>query len=248
MAGGRHSRGLFSLWYTTLAVSQERSYVEIMPGGAVFVLEGAIVTRSPLASLVMHLFATGCLPRAQHVRLFEFTCMSYVSAPAGSLSPGNRARALRLLASVPRTVVSAAIGPWASSFVSRTARSSALRAIGDARADGMSILLLSSDPAIVVGAVTAAVARHPSQPDDDADVPAATAVDFVAGATDGWARAHAADDWLRVRGLDACDSIGYAAAIGDTPLLNYVGRPVVLGGDRPLRRVARARDWALIRT
>lgn len=52
--------------------------------------------------------------------------------------------------------------------------------------------------------------------------------------------------YLRLRGVDPRDCAFYSDSLYDLPLLEAVGRPVVVNPDRALRRRARARGWPVL--
>ncbi len=54
-------------------------------------------------------------------------------------------------------------------------------------------------------------------------------------------------DYLSARGVSASACHFYSDSINDLPLLAAVGHPVAVNPDRRLRRVARARNWRVIR-
>jgi len=47
--------------------------------------------------------------------------------------------------------------------------------------------------------------------------------------------------------LDLASSYAYSDSITDLPMLEAVGHPVAVNPDRPLLRVARERDWEVVR-
>jgi hypothetical protein len=48
-------------------------------------------------------------------------------------------------------------------------------------------------------------------------------------------------------GIDLARSYAYSDSITDLPMLELVGHPVAVNPDRPLLRIARERDWEVVR-
>jgi HAD superfamily hydrolase (TIGR01490 family) len=60
-------------------------------------------------------------------------------------------------------------------------------------------------------------------------------------------KAVAMHELADVRGIDLDRSYAYSDSATDLPMLEVVGRPVVVNPDRELLRVAEARDWEVVR-
>jgi putative phosphoserine phosphatase/1-acylglycerol-3-phosphate O-acyltransferase len=63
----------------------------------------------------------------------------------------------------------------------------------------------------------------------------------------GTGKVSAAMDYARRHGLNLASSFFYTDSISDLPLLETVGYPVAVNPDRPLRRLAEARGWSIVR-
>jgi HAD superfamily hydrolase (TIGR01490 family) len=60
-------------------------------------------------------------------------------------------------------------------------------------------------------------------------------------------KAEAVRDLAREMDIDLASSYAYSDSITDLPMLEAVGHPVAVNPDRPLLRVARERDWEVVR-
>lgn len=63
----------------------------------------------------------------------------------------------------------------------------------------------------------------------------------------GAGKLAAAGSYARRHGLKLESSFFYTDSISDLPLLENVGHPVAVNPDRPLRRMAEARGWSIVR-
>jgi HAD superfamily hydrolase (TIGR01490 family) len=68
---------------------------------------------------------------------------------------------------------------------------------------------------------------------------------LVGSILQGPAKAGAVEAHAAATGIDLSDSVAYSDSINDLPLLELVGRAVVVNPDRQLRRVAAQRGWAV---
>jgi HAD superfamily hydrolase (TIGR01490 family) len=60
-------------------------------------------------------------------------------------------------------------------------------------------------------------------------------------------KAEAVRDIAVARGIDLDASYAYSDSVTDLPMLELVGHPVAVNPDRPLLRIARERDWEVVR-
>ena len=60
-------------------------------------------------------------------------------------------------------------------------------------------------------------------------------------------KAEAVRDLAREMDIDLASSYAYSDSVTDLPMLEAVGHPVAVNPDRPLLRVARERDWEVVR-
>jgi HAD superfamily hydrolase (TIGR01490 family) len=63
----------------------------------------------------------------------------------------------------------------------------------------------------------------------------------------GPAKAVAVRELAEERGIDLAASYAYSDSVTDLPMMELVGHPVAVNPDRPLLRVARERDWEVVR-
>jgi HAD superfamily hydrolase (TIGR01490 family) len=60
-------------------------------------------------------------------------------------------------------------------------------------------------------------------------------------------KAEAVRELATARGIDLDASYAYSDSVTDLPMLELVGHPVAVNPDRPLLRIARERDWEVVR-
>jgi len=60
-------------------------------------------------------------------------------------------------------------------------------------------------------------------------------------------KADAVRDLAAARGIDLAASYAYSDSVTDLPMLEAVGHPVAVNPDRPLLRIAREREWDVVR-
>lgn len=70
--------------------------------------------------------------------------------------------------------------------------------------------------------------------------------DWEGDVLEGEAKADFVRRLLESRSISPADCHAYADSITDEPLLNIVGHPVVVRGDRAIRRAAREKGWRMI--
>jgi len=63
----------------------------------------------------------------------------------------------------------------------------------------------------------------------------------------GASKVDAIRDVARARDIDLAESYAYSDSVTDLPMLEAVGHPVAVNPDRALLRVARERDWEVLR-
>lgn len=152
--------------------------------------------------------------------------------------------AASVYAGVPVDLMTARVSAWFESDVRHRLRPGAQRALDAHRAAGDAVVLATTSSQFI-----AASARRAFDMDDAV----ATTLGVIDGRLDGTIADSAygahklrqCERWAAEHGTPLAECVFYTDSASDLPLLERVGRPIVVHPDRRLRKIAHQRGWTI---
>lgn len=213
---------------------------------AFFDLDKTVISRSSVFAVGMPIYREGLLNKRLLVTgIYRQILYSLVGADEDTM---DRARAdlLRITQGWDRAEIERIVEDALEAVIGPIVHVEALDAIRAHRAAGRRVVIVSSSPEEIVAPLGRFIGV------DDVVATRAQVVDGVyTGKLDFYCYGQAKADHIRrmaaVEGLDLARSFAYSDSITDVPMLEAVGNPVVVNGDRRLRRTAAERGWESVR-
>jgi HAD superfamily hydrolase (TIGR01490 family) len=214
---------------------------------AFFDLDKTVIARSSMMAFAPSFRRHGLLSRRSMAR-GAWTQLVYLRWGAG---PRRLARiqqsVLALTAGWSRAAVGELVAADIEAAIDPITHAEAVERILEHRAAGRTVVLVSAAPEEIVEPIGRRLGVDhviASQAIIDAD---GRYTGRLARYAYGPAKAALIGDLAAERGIDLEASWAYTDSFTDLPMLEVVGHPVVVNPDRPLRRVARMRGWAVER-
>lgn len=213
-----------------------------MPGAAFFDLDRTLLDTNSAHSWLRHEWRAGRVKPRTVLRALWF----FGRYALGDDTLGDAlADAAALYTGVPEATMDARVRAWFRAELAHRLRPGAAPAIASHRSLG--------EPCVVATS-SSQFAAQAAQDTFGLDHAISTVVEVVdgrltgrlAGSAFGTHKLDACAEWAASRGIALADCAFYTDSYSDLPLLEAVGRPVVVHPDRRLQRHAARRGWPVV--
>lgn len=213
---------------------------------AFFDLDKTVIARASMVAFSMSFQRAGLLSRWVLLRaLWGQLVYLWIGADEEKLTK-TRDAALKLTRGWEQARVRAIVREAIDEVIEPIVFEEALELIRHHRSEGRLVAIVSASPVEVV---------EPLADHLGADLAIGTEAKVIDGRYSGElvrysygpGKAVAVRELAEERGIDLAASYAYSDSVTDLPMLELVGHPVAVNPDRPLLRVARERDWEVVR-